>query len=71
MLRVSSEGIRGDLGREAGSGGGPAPADPRPNVLLITVDTLRADYLGSYGFDWPTSPRVDALAAEGWRTWRR
>jgi arylsulfatase len=42
-----------------------APADPRPNVLLITVDTLRADYLGSYGFDQPTSPRVDALAAEG------
>jgi arylsulfatase len=36
-----------------------------PNVLLITVDTLRADYLGSYGFAFDTSPSIDALAAEG------
>jgi len=40
-------------------------ADRRPDVLLITVDTLRADYLGSYGFDEATSPWTDALAAEG------
>ena len=38
---------------------------PPPNVLLITVDTLRADHLGSYGFELDTSPRIDALAAEG------
>lgn len=36
----------------------------RPDVLLITVDTLRADFLGTYGFDSPTSPEIDALAAE-------
>ena len=36
-----------------------------PNVVLITVDTLRADYLGSYGFPLDTSPRIDALAAGG------
>lgn len=37
----------------------------RPNVLLISVDTLRADHLGCYGYARDTSPRIDALAAEG------
>ena len=37
----------------------------RPNVLLITVDTLRADRLGCYGYHIPSSPQVDRLAAEG------
>jgi arylsulfatase A-like enzyme len=41
-----------------------APGD-RPNVLLITVDTLRADFLSSYGFQAKTSPNIDALAAQG------
>ena len=36
-----------------------------PNVLLITIDTLRADYLGSYGFPYASSPRIDALAEQG------
>jgi arylsulfatase len=39
----------------------------RPNVLLITIDTLRADHLGAYGYALPTSPAFDALAAEGVR----
>jgi arylsulfatase A-like enzyme len=43
-----------------------APAE-RPNILLIVVDTLRADRLGSYGFDQPTSPNLDAMAARGMR----
>lgn len=38
---------------------------PRPDVLLLVVDTLRADHVGSYGYDRPTTPRIDALAAEG------
>jgi arylsulfatase A-like enzyme len=43
-------------------------ADPaRPNVLLIVVDTLRADHLGAYGNERPTSPNLDALAASGVR----
>ena len=42
----------------------PAP-DDRHNVLLVTVDTLRADRLGAYGFPLDTSPHIDRLAAEG------
>ncbi|MEE8311414.1 MAG: sulfatase [Candidatus Binatia bacterium] len=33
------------------------------NVLLISIDTLRADHLGVYGHDRPTSPAIDALAS--------
>jgi arylsulfatase A-like enzyme len=37
-----------------------------PNVLLISIDTLRADRLGAYGATLPTSPTIDRrLAAEG------
>ncbi|MFQ5811355.1 MAG: sulfatase-like hydrolase/transferase, partial [Armatimonadota bacterium] len=35
------------------------------NVLFIAIDTLRADYLGCYGYPKPTSPTIDALAASG------
>ena len=37
---------------------------PRPNVLLVTIDTLRADHLSCYGYARATSPHLDALAAE-------
>lgn len=37
----------------------------RPNVLVIVLDTLRADHLSCYGYGRPTSPNIDALAAEG------
>jgi arylsulfatase A-like enzyme len=37
----------------------------RPNILLISIDTLRADHLGCYGYERPTSPNIDALAAKG------
>ena len=37
------------------------------NVLLITLDTTRADRLGSYGYDKATTPNLDALAARGRR----
>jgi len=37
----------------------------RKNVLLVLVDTTRADHLSCYGYPRPTSPTVDALAREG------
>lgn len=43
---------------------GKGTASPR-RVILISIDTLRADHLGSYGYPRPTSPLLDALAAEG------
>jgi len=36
-----------------------------PNVVLITIDTLRADHLGSYGYKRDTSPNIDSLAEKG------
>jgi arylsulfatase A-like enzyme len=37
--------------------------DTRPNVLLVVVDTLRADHVGAYGSPYEVSPNVDGLAA--------
>lgn len=37
------------------------------NVLLITLDTTRADHLGCYGYDLARTPNLDALAREGVR----
>ncbi len=45
----------------------PTPKPGAPNVLVITVDTLRADRLGCYGYPRPTTPKIDALAARGVR----
>lgn len=39
---------------------------PRPShVLLVSIDSLRADHLGAYGYPKETSPHIDALAREG------
>jgi len=42
----------------------PAPP-PKPNVLLIVMDTTRADHFSSYGYRKPTTPHIDKLAKEG------
>ena len=39
----------------------------KPNVLLIVLDTLRADHLGTYGYERDTSPVLDAFARENLR----
>ncbi len=39
--------------------------DPSPNVVLVTIDTLRADYLSAYGGPANT-PNLNQLAKEGW-----
>jgi arylsulfatase A-like enzyme len=41
------------------------PVRPRPSIVLISVDTLRADHLSAYGYARKTSPSIDALAARG------
>jgi arylsulfatase A-like enzyme len=52
------------LGTAAFGAAGCRDARPR-NLLLISLDTLRADHLGCYGYGRPTSPFLDSLAAEG------
>jgi arylsulfatase A-like enzyme len=46
---------------------GAAPQEtppPRPGIVVVTIDTLRREHLGCYGYPRATSPRIDALAAE-------
>ena len=47
----------------AGACGG--ERNERPDVILITVDTLRADHIGAYGSASTRTPRIDQLAREG------
>ena len=61
-----------DPGAQAGEeGAATSEADAAraalPDIVLVAVDTLRADHLGAYGYPRPTSPNIDALAAKGTR----
>ncbi len=40
------------------------PVSRGPNILVLSVDTLRADHLGCYGYARDTSPNIDALASK-------
>lgn len=40
---------------------------PKPNIIWIVADALRADRCGCYGYDRPTTPNLDQLAREGLR----
>jgi arylsulfatase A-like enzyme len=44
-----------------------AAAAATPNILLISIDTLRSDHLSGYGYARSTSPNIDRLMAEGAR----
>jgi hypothetical protein len=44
-----------------------APPAGAPNVILVMVDTLRADHLGAYGYASAKTPSIDGLAADGVR----
>jgi len=46
----------------AASTAGCSGSEARPNVVLVTVDTLRPDFLGVYGFEGASSPNLDAFA---------
>lgn len=45
----------------------PAGNATMPDVIMVSIDTLRADHLSSYGHDRPTSPFLDSLATDGVR----
>ncbi|HEY7291443.1 MAG TPA: sulfatase-like hydrolase/transferase [Vicinamibacterales bacterium] len=40
---------------------------PAPDVLLVTIDTVRADHIGAYGYTKAATPTIDRLAREGIR----
>ena len=42
-----------------------AGAAAKPNVLIVTIDTLRADHVGCYGYQQVRTPNIDSLAADG------
>lgn len=42
-------------------------ASHHPNIIFIMIDTLRADHVGCYGYDLPTTPHIDRFAAESTR----
>ena len=54
-------------GKAALSGveGQQAPLCPGCNIILVSLDTLRADSLGTYGYHRDTSPNLDRLARKG------
>jgi len=54
----------GGRGRESGAGGESGPLR-RLNVVLVTIDTLRADRLGCYGYTRIETPNLDAVARRG------
>ena len=63
----TEESLSGVSGVRAGDAGGAAGSGQpeRPNVLLVCIDTLRADHLGCYGYERrSTSPNLDRLATE-------
>ena len=43
----------------------PAAAPGSPNVLVIVIDTLRADHVSAYGYSRATSSQIDHLASQG------
>ena len=55
----------GSGARGAGTGTGTPATDRRPDLVLVVVDTLRADHLSTYGYARPTAPGLDGLAAGG------
>jgi len=49
-------------GRKKGAGSVP---EGKPNILLITLDTVRADHVSCYGYERQTTPNLDAFSREG------
>jgi arylsulfatase A-like enzyme len=64
LLLVGLEGGR-RLNERAQTAKLPAAPAGTPNILVILVDTLRADHLSTYGYGRSTSPHIDDLAKQG------
>ena len=56
-----------DGARAAGAAEKARRGPEHPNVLLITIDSMRADHLGAYGYAEANTPNLDRFAAEGLR----
>jgi len=54
-----------DRGRSEPAKAPTGSADRRPDVVLVSIDTLRADHLGAYGRTPSITPEMDRIAAEG------
>jgi arylsulfatase A-like enzyme len=48
-----------------GSGDPEESPENRLSVVLVSIDTLRADHLGCYGYERPTTPHIDRFASDG------
>lgn len=56
-----------DWWKQTRESGRPLPPAGSPNVLLIVLDTVRADHMSAYGYARPTTPTLERLAARGVR----
>jgi arylsulfatase A-like enzyme/Tfp pilus assembly protein PilF len=54
-------------GQNSAQAAAPNAAKPGWNVVLVTIDTLRADHVGCYGYTRIKTPNIDGLAADGTR----
>ena len=55
------------LGAGAATTDAQLPLKNKPNIIFVMVDALRADHLGCYGYDLPTTPNIDRFARESMR----
>jgi arylsulfatase A-like enzyme len=68
LVLLQAGGILGmDQIRRWRAEGRPEPPAGSPNVLLIVLDTVRADHLSLYGYPRPTTPNLERLARRGVR----
>ena len=67
VILLASYVFLGDRLKQAREAGRPLPPANSPNVLLIVLDTVRADHLSLYGYERSTTPVLERLAKRGIR----
>ncbi len=67
VLVLASLLVAGDRLKERREAGRPLPPPESPNVLLIVLDTVRADHMSLYGYVRPTTPNLERFAKRGVR----